>query len=947
MSSCYSGTKIFPASTLPCKKGTVKTGDRISHNKTSNSQGPPRLSGILQPDVSGSQAWKQMETSDRFVKSKHFHKVSKVYHGDTRTNQIGNTSQRLGHIPRFVGRIPTCPDSSELSEISEICLPGTGVGVQSSAIWALSSPMVVHTHSTGGESSSTEKRHINAHLSRRLAIKVPVETHIDQANAVDPKNVSVFGTADKYGQVRIEPLSGFRVPGLQVSNSVTQSAAITQESPSHLRNGSSFYPKRPKHSKVLDVSVRAPQCYRKTSSYGQTTPSQYTTLSKRSMECEIAQPALSSTIKSVGFDRSAVVDDVQTCTSFLPHSSITANPSSLHGRLSGRVGCSLQRESCFGHMGTTVGTQTHKSPGAPGYCPGHDTLGAGVCKPGCVGCHRQHDCGSIHQQTGRHIIQNTLSAHCATPQLVSPQTNNIESSSHSRQSQYYCRWSIPTGTDSANRVGSESTNIQGYLSDHIHSPGGFICHKVQSQVGKLCIPSTRQPSLGHRCPVNVLERDVGLCLPPNTNYLTGPEQNIFGPVQDLANSSSIPKNILVPGSVEIVNHGTHKATSKLEFVETAKNKQVPHEPRESQSARLALVRKSIRDKGFSEKATLRISEPVRPSTAGVYDSKWRVFSTWCSGKQIDSVNPSIQQVADFLVEKSEGGTAASTLSGYRTAISNTLKHSSGLDISSSEEISSLIRSFFLRQPRVRNPIPSWNLSLVLKMLRQPPFEPLTSVPIKFLTFKVVFLLTLASGKRRSEIHAIERNSISWPEDKSQITLRVIPEFIAKTQLSADVGSLQPIVVKSLSQFLSEGMIEDLKLCPVRAIFCYLDRTKKEGLVKHKRLLFVSHKPGICRDITRSTISSWLKQTICLAYKSSSQTDWDAHKVKAHQVRAFAASTAFYNKAPLGEVLQACTWASHNTFTSFYLQNLSEQMGDRLRLAPFIAGQSAIIPRDRK
>ena len=88
--------------------------------------------------------WRQ--TSDRFVKSKHFHKVSKVYHGDTRTNQIGNTSQRLGCIPRFVGRIPTCPDSSELSEISEICLPGTGVGVQSSAIWALPSPMVVHTH---------------------------------------------------------------------------------------------------------------------------------------------------------------------------------------------------------------------------------------------------------------------------------------------------------------------------------------------------------------------------------------------------------------------------------------------------------------------------------------------------------------------------------------------------------------------------------------------------------------------------------------------------------------------------------------------------------------------------------------------------------------------------------------------------------------------------------
>ena len=46
MSPCYSGTKIFPASTLPCKKGTVKTGDRISQNKTSNSQGPPGSPGF-------------------------------------------------------------------------------------------------------------------------------------------------------------------------------------------------------------------------------------------------------------------------------------------------------------------------------------------------------------------------------------------------------------------------------------------------------------------------------------------------------------------------------------------------------------------------------------------------------------------------------------------------------------------------------------------------------------------------------------------------------------------------------------------------------------------------------------------------------------------------------------------------------------------------------------
>ena len=42
------------------------------------------------------------------------------------------------------------------------------------------------------------------------------------------------------------------------------------------------------------------------------------------------------------------------------------------------------------------------------------------------------------------------------------------------------------------------------------------------------------------------------------------------------------------------------------------------------------------------------------------------------------------------------------------------------------------------------------------------------------------------------------------------------------------------------------------------------------------------------------------------------------KVKAHQVRALAASQAFYNNAPIASVLEACTWACHNTFSSYYL-----------------------------
>ena len=57
------------------------------------------------------------------------------------------------------------------------------------------------------------------------------------------------------------------------------------------------------------------------------------------------------------------------------------------------------------------------------------------------------------------------------------------------------------------------------------------------------------------------------------------------------------------------------------------------------------------------------------------------------------------------------------------------------------------------RPKGRRGIPSWNLSLVLYQLTKAPFEPLKEASLKHLTFKTVFLLALASGKRRSEIHA--------------------------------------------------------------------------------------------------------------------------------------------------------------------------------------------------
>ena len=75
--------------------------------------------------------------------------------------------------------------------------------------------------------------------------------------------------------------------------------------------------------------------------------------------------------------------------------------------------------------------------------------------------------------------------------------------------------------------------------------------------------------------------------------------------------------------------------------------------------------------------------------------------------------------------------------------------------------------------------------------------------MKELTFKTVFLTALATGKRRSELHALFRKGLSWSEDKSSITLRVSPEFVSKTQLSSGSGPISPIFLRYLNDFVGD------------------------------------------------------------------------------------------------------------------------------------------------
>ena len=299
--------------------------------------------------------------------------------------------------------------------------------------------------------------------------------------------------------------------------------------------------------------------------------------------------------------------------------------------------------------------------------------------------------------------------------------------------------------------------------------------------------------------------------------------------------------------------------------------------------------------------------------------------------------PSLKQVADFLLYLfKERQLQPSTIEGYRTAIADMLGNDP-VHFGKDESLTRLLDSFHRDKPKGRRGVPAWNLSLVLHQLTKAPFEPMRKASLKHLTFKTVFLLALGSGKRRSEIHAWLYRNIRHQENWSQVSLYPSPSFLSKNQLARDgPAAVAPVVIPALAPSLDRSLKEDKSLCPVRALRYYLDRTK--DLRSGKDLVFVSFRKSFQKDIVPATVSSWIKQTVLLCYQLSDQEAQTIHQVRAHDVRAFAASKAFQGGVSLDQILSACHWKAHNTFTQFYLKDLAWADSELYHLGPVVAAQ---------
>jgi hypothetical protein len=125
--------------------------------------------------------------------------------------------------------------------------------------------------------------------------------------------------------------------------------------------------------------------------------------------------------------------------------------------------------------------------------------------------------------------------------------------------------------------------------------------------------------------------------------------------------------------------------------------------------------------------------------------------------------------------------------GYKTGICVTIQAVKGQNFAEHGVIMGLLRAMGNVIPKKLPRIPDWDLRVVLRALRNPPFEPMTTTLLHYMTMETAFLTAWASAAKILEIHALTVAKGHFKLDSLNIHLDLFPEstFLAKNQVAVD------------------------------------------------------------------------------------------------------------------------------------------------------------------
>ncbi|XP_064108640.1 uncharacterized protein LOC135217003 [Macrobrachium nipponense] len=424
------------------------------------------------------------------------------------------------------------------------------------------------------------------------------------------------------------------------------------------------------------------------------------------------------------------------------------------------------------------------------------------------------------------------------------------------------------------------------------STSGSIRIPSEPQTPMLCGPQPGPSGLCHGRPVHRLEQlGEDLCLSSSESSPEGTEQT-----QDIQGSSSSSSPRLAEEQLVPSDSGTGSSSSsnsQSQALPVSTNEDCVRFLRNSQNPNFMDFIKfaAKRDANIDPRNILFLESDKRDSTLRQYDAAVKKLATFLRESDIRIMT--INSAISFFRSLFEKGLAASTITTNKSALKKIFQLGFSIDLTDSY-FSSIPKACARLRPSVRPTSVSWFLNDVLKLASETDNTTCSFIMLLRIT---LFLLSLASGARISELSALSRdpNHVEFLPT-GEVLLSPERSFIAKNE--DPLMRWEPWKVVPLPQ--------DTSLCPVSTLRAFLSRTSSSS----SGPLFKREKGG--------TLSiKGIRQQILYFIKQANPDSFP----KAHDVRAVATSINYFQHMNFDDLKKYTGWKSPTVFKRHYLKSL--------------------------
>ena len=280
--------------------------------------------------------------------------------------------------------------------------------------------------------------------------------------------------------------------------------------------------------------------------------------------------------------------------------------------------------------------------------------------------------------------------------------------------------------------------------------------------------------------VDQLEGSGGICISTGAIDSAGATEGQTGRVQNDFNSTELGETTVDVSTNRSVGGRTKKTSSEEKAPKASGTAEVSPRSRNVKLIYMEDKRSELRKKGFREESAKLATSDIRSTTCKTYGYKIQKYIDWCNQERIKHPrSSSVASVCNFLTDMFGKGASAHAISGYISALSKWHRKVHGKYLCEIEELRNIRKATAIQRPPKKVRFETWNLSLVLQNLTREPFEPMISAPMKFVSYKTVFLVAAATARRCSEIGALSMDAENFIERPRHIEIGYMPNFIPK------------------------------------------------------------------------------------------------------------------------------------------------------------------------